>query len=156
MAPTRDELIESIVRLVDIKLLDPLEILLDGAEPVTDARTQVRRRATEWAEVLLNGDDAAAIGTVIRLTATLYPSDGPFDPPADWWRTPMGQVVALRVGHPTATAVSYPVAGAMLGITRQGVHDLLSRGKLTRHPDGGVLPESIRDRLRAEERHKHE
>jgi hypothetical protein len=149
-------LIESLVRLVDIKLLDPLEILLDDAQPVADVRAKVHRRAVEWAEVLLDGDDAAALGTVIRLTAALYPSDGPFDPPADWWRTPMGQVVALRVGHPTATAVSYPVAGAMLGITRQGVHDLLSRGRLARHPDGGVLPESIRDRLRAEEWHRHD
>jgi hypothetical protein len=151
MAPTRDELIEALVRLVDIKLLDPLEILLDGTEAVDYARVLVRRRAAEWAERMLDGDDTVAIGTIIRLNATLYPSDGPFDPPVDWWRTPMGQVMAVRVGHPTATAVSYPVAGAMLGITRQGVHDLLSRGRLARHPDGGVLPESIRDRLRAEE-----
>jgi hypothetical protein len=156
VAPTRAELTEALTRLIDVKLLDPLEILLDGAEPVEHARALVRRRAAEWAELMLHGDDSVAVGTIIRLTATLYPSDGPFDPPSDWWRTPMGQVVALRVGHPTATAVSYPVAGAMLGITRQGVHDLLSRGKLTRHPDGGVLPESIRDRLRAEERHRHE
>lgn len=152
MAPTRTQLIDQLVRLIDIRLLDPLEILLDGAAPVTLARALVRQRAFEWAELMLDGDDATAVGTIIRLTASLYPSDGPFDPPVDWWRTPMGQVVALRVGHPTATAVSYPVAGAMLGITRQGVHDLLTRGKLARHPDGGVRPESIRDRLRAEER----
>jgi hypothetical protein len=35
----------------------------------------------------------------------------------------------------------------MLGITRQGVHDLLNRGKLTRHADGGVTVASIRARL---------
>jgi hypothetical protein len=35
----------------------------------------------------------------------------------------------------------------MLGITRQGVHDLVTRGKLARHPDGGVKPESVRARL---------
>lgn len=156
MAPTRAQLMDQLVRLVEIKLLDPLEILLDGADPVAQARDLVRRRAVEWAELMLDGDDAVAVGTIIRLTATLYPSDGPFDPPADWWRTPMGQVVARRVGHPTVTAVSYPVAGAMLGITRQGVHDLLARGKLVRHPDGGVLPESIRDRLRNEERARHD
>lgn len=156
MAPTRAELIDQLVRLVDIKLLDPLEILLDGAEPVTLARKLVRRQALEWAELILDGDDDHAISTIIRLNATLYPSDEPFDPPLDWWRTPMGQVVALRVGHPTATAVSYPIAGAMLGITRQGVHDLITRGKLARHPDGGVLPTSIRDRLRAEEQSPHD
>ena len=156
MAPTRVQLIDQLVQLVEIKLLDPLEILLEGADPVARARALVHRRAVEWAELMLDGDDTVAVGTIIRLTATLYPGDGPFDPPADWWRTPMGQVVARRVGHPTVTSVSYPVAGAMLGITRQGVHDLLTRGKLTRHPDGGVLPESIRDRLRAQERGPHD
>jgi hypothetical protein len=156
MAPTRAELIDQLVRLVEIKLLDPLEILLDGADPVERARALVRRQAVEWAERMLDGDDAVAVGTIIRLTATLYPSDGPFDPPVDWWRTPMGQVVARRVGHPTVAAVSYPVAGAMLGITRQGVHDLITRGRLARHPDGGVLPESIRDRLRAAETGRHD
>jgi hypothetical protein len=38
------------------------------------------------------------------------------------------------------------VAGAMLGVTRQGVHDLVSRGKLDRHPDGGVTTDSVRAR----------
>ncbi|QSB17509.1 hypothetical protein JQS43_22545 [Natronosporangium hydrolyticum] len=56
-------------------------------------------------------------------------------------------MVAHRVGHPAAASVSYPVAGAMLGITRQGVHDLLNRGRLARHPDGGVATTSIRTRL---------
>jgi hypothetical protein len=35
----------------------------------------------------------------------------------------------------------------MLGMTRQGVHDLVSRGKLDRHPDGGVTTDSVRARL---------
>jgi len=38
------------------------------------------------------------------------------------------------------------VAGAMLGVTRQGVHDLVTRGKLARHPDGGVTVDSVRAR----------
>lgn len=52
-----------------------------------------------------------------------------------------------RAGHPSAQAVSYSVAGAMLGVTRQGVHDLVTRGKLARHPDGGVTVDSVRARL---------
>jgi hypothetical protein len=55
--------------------------------------------------------------------------------------------VLWRVGHPGADAVSYATAGAMLGITRQGVHDLVQRGKLLRHPDGGVVPASVRARF---------
>jgi hypothetical protein len=35
----------------------------------------------------------------------------------------------------------------MLGMTRQGVHDLVTRGKLARHPDGGVTVDSVRARL---------
>ena len=47
-----------------------------------------------------------------------------------------------------AESVSYATAGAMLGITRQGVHDLVRRGRLPRHPDGGVPSAAVRDRLR--------
>jgi hypothetical protein len=136
-----------LVRLIDVRLLDPLEILLDGDEGVDALRRTVRQRAETWADRVLDGDEQTATYAIARLMATLYPGDAPFDPPAEWWRTPLGQVVVRRVGHPFASAVSYSVAGAMLGITRQGVHDLVTRGKLERHPDGGVTPASVRDRL---------
>ncbi|MFC7327811.1 hypothetical protein [Marinactinospora rubrisoli] len=155
MPPNEQELRDQLVRLIDTRLLDPLEILLEGDATVEGVRTAVRARATTWARGMLEADDQAAIGLVVRLVATLFPGDGPFDPPVDWWRTPMGQVVAWRVGHPTAERVSYPVAGAMLGITRQGVHDLVARGRLPRHPEGGVVASAIRDRLRSEGRTRH-
>lgn len=85
---------------------------------------------------------------IARLIAALYPGDR-FEPPADWWRTPFGQVVARRAGYPGVEHVSYSVAGAMLGITRQGAHDLASRGKLDRHTGGGVTTESVRNRMRS-------
>jgi hypothetical protein len=146
--PSREELRDQLVTLVGTRLLDPLEILLNGDESVAGIHTIVRNRAHGWANLMLDGADASAVGMVARIVAALYPGDRPFEPPVDWWRTPMGQLVAWRVGHPTAERVSYPVAGAMLGISRQGVHDLVTRGKLTRHPDGGVTPGSVRDRLR--------
>ncbi|GAB3152052.1 hypothetical protein GCM10027290_42180 [Micromonospora sonneratiae] len=147
MLPSRDQLTEHLIRLVDIRLLDPMEILLDGDDAVDALRTVVRNRARTWAARIVDGDEREATMTIIRMMSTLYPGDGPFEPPADWWGTPLGQAVAWRVGHPTAESVSYAVAGAMLGITRQGVHDLVNRGKLARHPDGGVVPASVRDRL---------
>ncbi|MGW1059284.1 hypothetical protein [Micromonospora rubida] len=147
--PTHDELAAQLVRLLDVRLLDPLEILLDGDEAVAALRDLVRIRAGRWAERIIDGDDATAIGMVMRVVATLHPDDGPFAPPPEWWGTPLGRAVAWRVGHPTAVSVSYAVAGAMLGITRQGVHDLVNRGRLARHPDGGVTSASVRDRLRA-------
>jgi hypothetical protein len=145
--PFRAQLIDQLIRMIDIRLLDPLEILLDGPDAVDALRTIVRVRAESWADRMIDGDDAAAVGTVARIVSTLYPGDAPFEPPLDWWRSPLGQLTVRRVGHPTAPSVSYAVAGAMLGITRQGVHDLVSRGKLDRHPEGGVVPASIRNRI---------
>jgi hypothetical protein len=135
-----DHLAEVVVR----RLVDPLEILLGSSG---DLRAEIAATSRAWAAQLLGDDDQAAAHTAIRLVAALYPSDTPFDPPPQWWRTPLGQVVLRRVGHPSAQAVSYSVAGAMLGMTRQGIHDLVTRGKLARHPDGGVTVASVRARL---------
>ena len=145
----RDDLVDQIVRLLDIRLLDPLELLLDGDDVVDALRGLVRVRAGRWADEMLGAADADAAGRAARLITTLYPGDRAFDPPAEWWRTPLGQTMARRVGHPAAESVSYATAGAMLGISRQGVHDLVRRGRLPRHPDGGVPSSAIRDRLRA-------
>ncbi len=144
----REALVEQIVRLLDIRLLDPLELLLDGDDVVDAIRRVVRIRAGRWADQLLSGDDGAAVGISARLISTLYPDDRAFDPPVDWWQTALGQTTARRVGHPAAESVSYATAGAMLGISRQGVHDLVRRGRLPRHPDGGVPSVAVRDRLR--------
>ena len=139
-----EALAAQLVQLVVSRLLDPLEILLEAGN---ELREEVVARATDWADQLLGPDDELAVHAAIRLVSVLYTSDGPFDPPAEWWRTPLGRVVARRVGHPAADAVSYSVAGAMLGITRQGVHDLIRRHKLDRHPNGGVTTASVRARL---------
>jgi hypothetical protein len=144
-----DALVEQIARLLDVRLLDPLDVLLEGDDVVAAVRRLVRSRARRWAGTLHTGSDSAATMMAGRLIATLYPGDRAFDPPADWWSTPLGQVVAVRAGHPWAESVSYATAGAMLGITRQGVHDLVRRGRLPRHPDGGVPSSAIRDRLRS-------
>jgi hypothetical protein len=146
-----DDLVEQIVQLLDVRLLDPLEVLLEGDDAVDALRVLVRGRARRWAATLRRGEDAAATMTAARLIATLYPGDRPFDPPAPWWGTPLGQVIAGRVGHPSAATISYATAGAMLGITRQGVHDLVRRGRLPRHPDGGVPSAAVRDRIRAQD-----
>jgi hypothetical protein len=140
------DLRDDLVRLVSSRLLDPLEILLPQVD-LDELREQVRIDAEMWAAQLLGEDDALARRTVIRLMAVLYPGDAPFDPPDTWWATPLGRVTARRAGHPSKEGVSFAVAGAMLGITRQGVHDLVSRNKLLRHPDGGVTVASIRARL---------
>ncbi|MFF0154811.1 hypothetical protein [Micromonospora sp. NPDC005203] len=147
MSSANEDLVVQLIRLIDVRLLDPLEILVDGDPAIDSLRAVVKDRAHSWAATMVGGDEQAAYGVIVRAISTLYPGDAPFHPPLDWWRTPLGQVVARRVGHPTAESVSYAVAGAMLGITRQGVHDLAARGKLARHPEGGVRSAAVRDRL---------
>ncbi|WP_447005860.1 hypothetical protein ACRAKI_04950 [Saccharothrix isguenensis] len=138
-------LAEQIGTIIRTRLLDPLEILFDD---VGDLPSRAGAVASGLAAAMEGDDDAAAAHAIARVVGALYPGDAPFDPPAGWWRTPLGQVVARRVGHPAARAVSYSVAGAMLGVTKQGVHDLVRRGKLSRNADGGgVTVDSVRARL---------
>ncbi|GGM69123.1 hypothetical protein GCM10011609_00960 [Lentzea pudingi] len=148
MATTSEhvDLRNDLIRLVTSRLLDPLEILLPQAD-LTGLRQSAEADAEMWAAQLLGPDDATARRTVIRLMTVLHPGDTPFDPPESWWATPLGRVTARRAGHPGKDHVSLGVAGAMLGITRQGVHDLVNRHKLVRHPEGGVTVDSIRARL---------
>lgn len=150
--PSWSDLTAQLLALVESRLLDPLEILLKSE--LDSVRSRLAARAGAWASELLGEDDQAATRIAIRLVSALYPSDTPFDPPPAWWQTPLGVVVARRVGHPAAETVSYAVAGAMLGVTRQGVHDLVNRGKLVPHHGGGVTTASVRERLnqRAAER----
>lgn len=138
-------LAEQIATIIRTRLLDPLEILFDD---VGDLPSRTEAVARQLAATMQGDDEAAAVYAIARLIGALYPGDAPFDPPADWWRTPLGQVVARRMGHPTVQAVSYSVAGAMLGVTKQGVHDLVRRGKLARNADGGgVTVASVKARL---------
>ncbi len=148
MATTSEhvDLRNHLIRLVTSRLLDPLEILLPQAD-LDGLRSSAEADAEMWAAQMLGPDDAVARQTTVRLMSVLHPGDTPFDPPDTWWATPLGRVAARRVGHPSKEGVSFGVAGAMLGITRQGVHDLVTRDKLARHPDGGVTVDSIRARL---------
>lgn len=143
--PAHEELARDLERLVESRVLGPVDVLF-GLDK------SLRRRAFEsvlvWTEELLGPDDDVARMTAIRLISTLFPSDDPFDPPTDWWTTPFGRAVLLRAGHPSAEVVSFTVAAAMLGITRQGVHDLARRGKVQSHPDGGVTVDSVQARLK--------
>ncbi|QFZ16926.1 hypothetical protein [Saccharothrix syringae] len=139
-------LAEQIATIIRTRLLDPLEILFDD---VGDLSARTDAVAGRLAATIEGDDDQAARYAIARLIGALYPGDAPFDPPADWWRTPLGRVVARRMGHPAAHAVSYSVAGAMLGVTKQGVHDLVRRGKLVRDPEGGVTVASVMGRLNA-------
>ncbi|MEJ3653399.1 hypothetical protein WEH80_10480 [Actinomycetes bacterium KLBMP 9759] len=147
MLPTVEELAADLERIITSRLIDPLEIVLDDMAITAALRDRVVARAGRLAAELLAPDDAAARLAGIRLVSVLHPGDEPFDPPERWWRTPLGRVVAWRVGFPGADGVPVAVAAAMLGVSRQFVHDLMHRGKLGRRPDGTVDVASVRARI---------
>lgn len=104
---------------------------------------QVNGASIMWAEQLLGDDEKLAAQTVIDLMNVRWPNGA--EPPVAWWATPLGQAVAASVGHPTSDVVTYAVAGAILGCTRQNVQKLVDAKRLTRGPDGhGVTSKSVR------------
>jgi hypothetical protein len=129
---------------VEARLLGPLELLVGP----TGLRLQLQADTEMWAAQVTGPDEELAATTARRIISAIYQNGNEFTPPASWWQTPFGALVAQRLGHPTATVVSLSVASAMLGITRQGAHDLVKRGKLARDPAStGITVSSVQDRL---------
>jgi hypothetical protein len=139
---THTALYRQLLAEIEGRFLAPLDALLGGDASLAALRRRVDADAQTWAAQILGPDQALARSAALRALAVVQPSD----PDPSWWRTPFGEAVVRLVGHPARASVSRSVAGAMLGITRQGVQDLVNRGKLARHPDGGVSVASIRDR----------
>lgn len=117
----------------------------DEATRVLDAK--ISARAPMWASQLLADDDKLAAQTVIDLMNVLWPTNT--EPPPEWWSSPLGQAAARSIGHHGAETVSYSVAGAMLGCSKQYVSKLVAGGKLERGTEGGVTTSSVRALLRA-------
>lgn len=96
------------------------------------------------AQLCQDDDDHLAAQTAIDVMCALWPTG---DPPPDWWSTPLGRMVARSGGVDGSDAVTQSVAAAMLGVTRGTVAQLVHRGTLDRHPDGGVTRASVLARL---------
>jgi len=128
---------------IETSLIWPLEMLLGPGEEFTLLRGRAQRTARMMAAQLASGDDRLAAQTVIDLAAVL-----PEDIPDEWWASPLGRLVAQSVGYPSAEAVSFSVAAAMLGISKTRVQQLIAAGKLERHPDGGITSASVQMRAR--------
>ena len=115
-----------------------------GVDAMQAMSHSVEQRAPIWAAQLVqDDDDRLAAQTVIDVMAVLWPTE----PPAEWWRTPLGRVCARSIGTDDAEAVTHAVAAAMLGVARGAVGVMVSRGNLDRHPDGGVVRASVLARL---------
>jgi len=119
-----------------------------------DLLVQMEQRVDELAPVLAerllqDEDDELGQTAAGQLLPVLWPGCGPEDAgEAEWWSTPLGRACARHIsGRDGTEAVSHSVAAAMLGVTRGTVAQLVHRGTLDRHPDGGVLRLSVLQRL---------
>lgn len=121
-----------------------LAALAGPADKTWDLVDRIGHLAPAWASQLLGDDDRLAAQTVVDLMPVLWPNGAI---PTAWWSTPIGRAVARSVGHPYTDHVSYSVAGAMLGVTKQSVEKRVRKGTLDRHRDGGVTAASVRRAL---------
>lgn len=116
-----------------------------GLDLDDDLRRRVRDRTPALAaQICASSDDQATAQIVVDLLNLLWPGG---DPPHDWWRTPVGRMCARSLGQADSDAVTHAVAAAMLGIARGTVGTLVTRGKLDRHPDGGITRASVLNRI---------
>lgn len=138
------------------QLVDELERILWplAALDVSPGALVAEQRDTERvarrlvAQLAQTDDDRLAAQTVIDLMVVLWPHAAPEDcGQAGWWRTPLGRLCARSLGREDAEEVSHAVAAAMLGVSRGTVAQLVHRGTLDRHHDGGVLRSSVLDRI---------
>lgn len=89
-----------------------------------------------------------AQGAVASLMAVLWPHGAPEAVGrADWWRTPLGHACARTLSRADTAEVTHSVAAAMLGVTRGTIAQLIARGTLDRHPNGGVRRASVLKRI---------
>lgn len=134
------------------QLHDELEMLALALAPFTglDSQPHILNGAVEAtiAQLGQEDDDQLAAEACLSVTGALWPRCAPEDCGlADWWRTPLGRLCARSLGRDDAEAVTHSVAAAMLGVTRGTIAQLVHRGTLDRHPDGGVLRASVLQRL---------
>lgn len=110
--------------------------------------TLAGRADTLATQLCRDADDKLASQTVTDVMGALWPHCDPETiGRADWWRTPLGRMCARSLGRDDAEAVTQSVAAAMLGVTVGTVKQLVARGNLGRHPDGGVNRASVLIRL---------
>jgi hypothetical protein len=138
MTPLEGQILEELNR--------PLHALgeLLGTEVVRPIRHHIEECVGEITAAL-RSDGRAARDTALGLMRVLFPRDA--EPPAPWWRTPLGRACAPYSVGLYPDRVRANSAAAILGIGPSRVYQLLDSGKLTRHPDGGVTRASVMRRV---------
>lgn len=140
---TADRLTAQIRDELDRALVGPVSALC-GMDLGDMLRRRLATAAPAIAAQLRAPDDQLVAETVIDVMGALWPNCAPEDcEEAHWWRSPLGQACARSLGHSAGESVTHSVAAAMLGVPRSNIGVWVRRGKLDRHPDGGVLRSSV-------------
>lgn len=136
--------------------MTPVEQLVDAVDEILSALTPftgflddagVEARCTAVVAELCSDDDRLAAEACLTVMTLLWPQASPEDcGRGDWWTTPLGRLCARSLGT-DGESVTQSVAAAMLGVTKGTVSQLVHRGTLDRHRDGGVLRASVLQRL---------
>lgn len=121
-----------------------------GADIAEQIELRLESRCRLLAAELCSEDDHAAAEAARTVMFVRWPEG--CEPPPEWWRTPVGRMVARSIGHEDGDSVSRSVAAAILGVHPGTVATLLERGKLERHPDGGITRASVLARLASQRR----
>lgn len=108
----------------------------------TDTAVHARRIAANVIESLTASDPPDGRDTVDTLLRALWPGGVP----SRWWPDDLGRLVARWLTG-DQQRVTQAEAAVMLGVTRGTVAQLVARGTLDRHPDGGVRRGSVMARL---------
>lgn len=136
---------EQLVEALDAKALALRSLGLHFADPHNAvAPSQIERVARQLvAQMRQDDDDHLSAQSAIDIMATLWPDCDPTEVQPGWWTTPLGRLVAKAGGLPDSEALTVTAAAVVLGVTPSAVSQLLTRGRLDRHPDGGVLRSSL-------------
>ncbi len=135
--------------------MTPIDQLIDELEAATlplagllgvDLQPLLSTRIAEAAPRIVAelSDTAESHSVAADLLWTLHGEAGP---PPQWWRSPLGRLCAAAVADSTAEAVTRAKAAEILGVTSGTIQQLLHRGTLDRHPDGGLLMSEVLARL---------
>lgn len=120
--------------LVSLLGIDMHDLMLDRAEA----------RSRFLAFELTGADTRARAQAVVDLMSALW---GRGDPPDSWWTTPLGRACAAALASQVDASVTHQQAADMLGITRGSIAQMVARGTLLRHQDGGVDKAAVLRRL---------
>lgn len=127
------------------QLAGELEIVTGNVSAVLgmDLEQLLRERAWGRADALVSSlglDEPDSYQTAVDLMHVLF---GQAEPEPEWWTSPLGLLCAAALGDGDEHRISQQAAAEMLGVTRGTVAQMVARGNLDRHPDGGVLRSSV-------------